>query len=438
MARRARWARIALWSFFGLVTSGCLLGRVAFTPDGKRFAAVVQGDPDDRTGSPEAVQKGEPPPELWVTDLASGEHVRVIRDGFVGVSPAWSPDGRDLWFLHGLKSESMSLARWNGKTVTDVAAMPLKDDGQVFALVPPQPCPDGKSFFVTEASDGHLARIVRCDVADGAKAVVAESAGGGVISPKGDRLAFLAWEGAEAKPLKLCVMPLGGKPKVEIATLRDKLNDITGTPIVWSPDGAGIAWEDQPDEPTADVDAHAIYLADVGSLAVSRLSPVGETARLPLFSADGAFVYYTRWLTKDGPTIVRRVDLAKRVVIDVAGSAGCVAAGVSPDGRFLAMQRAIGTKGSPGKDATVVRLVELATGVVTDDWVSAYQLRVWAATSVLVAAGCVKAGRAPECAEARVRADEALELMAKRFPGSEKHSAAVRTRKDVDDLHAVK
>lgn len=438
MGRRNAWARIAPLLGLALAVAGCPLGRVAFSPDGKRFAAVVQGDPEERADAAGPSAAGDPPSELWVTDASQGTHVRVARDPWVGVSPGWSVDGREVWFLHGPKLDSASLARWDGTAVTEVAPAPLVGDGQTFSIVPPQAAPDGRSFIVTEASEGHLSRIVRCNVADGAKTVLAESAGGGVLSPKGERLAFLAWEGASARPLQLCVMTFDGKPRRVIAKLRDKLNDVTGAPIAWSPDGAGLAWEDQPQETIAAADAHAVYVADVESLATTRISPVGETGRLPLFSHDGASVYYTRWITKDGPTIVRRADLAKRSVTDVPGSEGCVAAGISADGRYLAMQRSIGTKGAPGKDATVVRLVTLSTGEFRDDWVSAYQLRVWAATSVFDAANCVKDGRHDDSAAALVRADESLQLMARLFPGSEKHPAAARTRKEVDDLHAVK
>src|SRR5688500_14216183 len=83
-----------------LAAGECAYGRVAFSPDSNRFAAVAYAD------RPYTQEDGAVC-ELWVTDVGTGAHRLVAREEVVGLSAAWSRDGSALWFLHGPGSQRL-------------------------------------------------------------------------------------------------------------------------------------------------------------------------------------------------------------------------------------------------------------------------------------------------------------------------------------------
>lgn len=430
MRTRDRIVHAAGFAVLGLIAAGCVFGRVAFSPDSKRMAAVVRGDwPEDATDAPK-----ESPYELWVTDLETWEHRLVATEKLVGVSPAWSPDGRDLWFLRGEEKETR-LARWDGKSITDLGAVPIHGDPSGLRTTPPQVLPDGKGVIVTKCDlkDDDVAWIVRWDPDTGQETVLADRAGGAVLSPAGDRILFLGYETDDLEQLGLYVMLVAGGERRLLASIEEKLNDIAMSPLAWSPDGTLVAWVDAT-EGTSTTDHTSVYVADVATGARVFVSPPQDSCLVPIFSAGSDAVFYAAEAKAHDETLrAVRADLTTGEVTDVAHSGDCVPAGVSPDGRYLALRRTVQhTNSKLVKDQTVVRLVTLTTGEFRDDWVNARQRRMFAAAEVVEAEALAK-----QLQEALKRAAEHLDGMAEQFPDSEQHSHALMIRERLDALRAT-
>lgn len=441
-----------------LTVGGCILyGRVAFSPDGRSMASVVLGDwpgveatgvggrppavsdsPDDTTAG--TAEPPRAPYELWITDLATGEHRLVARKPYLGASPSWSADGRELWFLRGDVPASPILTRWDG--TGSAGATHLTTEGRVKGLLttPPQVLPDGKSILLTRTLDGAPPDqgVVRVELESGRELVLARRAAGAVLSPLGDRFVCYTWADGRPDELALGVFPVGGGECVRIASLHGSFGSLDAleySPLAWSPDGRFVAWTDV-DRRREKRTTSTVHVADSVSGAIRFVSPAEESAILPLFAVGSDEVYYAASGMGGDPGRTVRVDLATGEVRDVPGGEACVPAGLSLDGRRLALRRyPWGPRKGWSEDdmfTTVIRVVSLETGEFRDDWVNARQHRVFAAAEVERAE---EAARTLE--DALGRAQGHLDEIAKRFPGAPAAEAVTDLRRRLATLRAL-
>ncbi len=173
----------------------------AFSPDGRRLAAIVRGD-------------------VWTLD-ADGTHARRLTSTpDVDGAPAWSPDGRALAFTRG---GGVWTVRADGRKPRRLVA-----DGRS-----PTWSPDGARIAFERDGDLWLARLDRPGAArrltDGALARDP------AWSPDGRRIAYAADDLGNLE-LHTVSVATGSRSRVTYDPGRD------GAPA-WSPDGRRLVWE---------------------------------------------------------------------------------------------------------------------------------------------------------------------------------------------------
>jgi Tol biopolymer transport system component len=394
---RAAGATIALAA--AALSVSCLLAPVAFSPDGKRLAAVVGGEkgPGDR------------PAELWVTELETGKSRMVGKQDAFG-TPAWSEDGKTLWFLQGTGHAEFRVMAWDGSESKELGTVRFEGDYQLFTLCPPQVLPGGRSLLLADTRDGASA-LVRFDLAKREASVLRPRAGAPALSPGGDRVAFLSI--GEEQKVDLAVMPLeGGEAKVVARGLGD-LKDLSAFTPVWSPDGKRLLYNRE--AASAGEDIPELWSVGADGEGNARFGGEAEAAIGPVFAIDGKTVYYGTQRAEE-PWRVRRRDPEGKIT-DLPGGEGSLVAGRSPDGKWLALRVALVKPESDAlsdREGSFVRLLDPASGETKDIIVNAWQLLSLARTRMLEGDAAA--------------ATAALDRLAKEFPDAAEGPIAARLR----------
>ncbi|HEU4366392.1 MAG TPA: hypothetical protein VFT13_13115, partial [Candidatus Krumholzibacteria bacterium] len=135
-----------------------IVGQQAISPDGTRVAGVV--DEDGKNG------------DIWVFDLARGTRQRLSFDPAWEIQPAWSPDGRTVYFVKtqggvicaraadGTGGETVVHKGWSPDVSRDGKWMVFEDDGpetvssDIFAMsMPADTGTVAKPLIATKANE---------------------------------------------------------------------------------------------------------------------------------------------------------------------------------------------------------------------------------------------------------------------------------------------
>jgi dipeptidyl aminopeptidase/acylaminoacyl peptidase len=280
---------------------------------------------------------------LWMRNLVTRDNApprQVSPEGWSVNSPAFSPDGRTLYFLSA-KSGSMQLYAMPAgggepKRLTDFA---LDVDGYKLS-------PDGSRVALAMGTfpdcGGDLACTrKRLDADAGAKAT------GKVF----DRLFIRHWDTwNDGRLNRVFAAPLGGEGMLTTATLLsgDVAGDIPSKPFgdlsdfAWSPDGKAVAMsvrQSGPSEPwSTNFDIWLVNADGSGARNLTAANKAWDAG--PVFSADGKTLYY-RAMARPGFEADRfalmAMDLASGTAKELAPRWDASADGItlSADGQWL-------------------------------------------------------------------------------------------------------
>lgn len=220
----------------------------AFSPDGNLIAFE-----SDRDGNS----------EIYVTDRVGRSVRRLTRDAADDRSPAWSADGRHIAFMSTREA----------KTRSDIFQMNADGSGverltNGVSAWAPQYSPDGRLLALQIDTDVYV-----MDLATRTTTRLTYAPQNGMNptwSPDGKRLAFVT---SRNRRLEIFTMSADGSgQQVLVSMPRGSAIDPR-----WSPDGARVAFVYVPaggtEVPAAGTDSQAIYLADIASGRLSRVSP---------------------------------------------------------------------------------------------------------------------------------------------------------------------
>ena len=249
--------------------AGAVLSR-----DGRRIIWTASDDPSRAN--------------LWVGDLQRGAVTRLTHDG-LNVSPAWSPDGRTIYF-----------SRRDGGGYRPMAID--AEGGQPSALIPI----DGQAFPSSVSPDGLLVAVVRFEP-DTHGDIWAIPVRGGTLQPivrspfddveptfcPAGRL--LAYQADEAGRWDVYVLRLSDNRRVVVSTGG-------GEHPVWSPDGSTLYYRSGSRLMSATVSAEDMRVGaptgavDVGEADIIGVTPDGRflVHRHPASSSSA--VYVSQWL----------------------------------------------------------------------------------------------------------------------------------------------
>lgn len=234
--------------------------------------------------------------EVWLAPAdGSAPPYRLTSLSTEGSGPVWSPDGSLLAFSS--RRDSAGVQDEDGVWFLRMGAL----GGEAFRIrgvhASPVWSPDGKWIAYTWAGD--VADSVQRNARRGWVAPDAISRGpdlkrfdGRVITHipyKADGRGFLRDVGSEPRQHIYVVAATGGEPK----QLTD--GDITQRNITWSPDGTYLAFvQDSTERDERRLDQHPdIYLADVTTGALRRLTTTPGYHNDPAFSPDGTQLAFT-------------------------------------------------------------------------------------------------------------------------------------------------
>jgi TolB protein len=219
----------------------------AFSPDGRLIAFETNRDQNF---------------EIYVMDVDGGNARRLSNHPAHDRSPAWSPDGRQIAFLSDRDHPSdfdVYLMNADGTGVERITTT-----GKQWA---PQFARGGRVLaFQTERD------IRAMDLAEGTTRRLTFEPQNGMSptwSPDGRRLAFATTRNGR---LELFTMTADGTDQKVLVSMPGG----SALDPRWSPDGARVAFVYVPEQPKADPSTsqpYAIYVVEVASGRVKRLSP---------------------------------------------------------------------------------------------------------------------------------------------------------------------
>ena len=233
---------------------------------------------------------------LWIEDLFARDAAppaRFTPQGWNVNSPAFSPDGKTVYFLSAKSGSSQLYAiPVAGGTPKQLTAFPL--DVDAYAL-----SPDGKRVAFSAGAFAGCGSDLACTKkkVDG----VGKNKASGVVF---DHLFIRHWDTwADGRINRVFIAPLGGKAMAKTATLvgADLIADVPSKPfgdltdLAWAPDGSSIvvsARLSNGDEPhSTNFDLYQLNADGSGTARnLTAANPAWDAG--PVFSADGKTLYY--------------------------------------------------------------------------------------------------------------------------------------------------
>jgi Tol biopolymer transport system component len=263
-------------------------GLPAFSPDGARLAFVRL------PGLGDAFQWAE----LRVLDLESGREEQVLRDGDLIGGLDWTPDGDELVFTASapggaarlwrialatrarrLVGDGVPLANTTGaEALSDVSrALRVSVAAAAHRLAFARGTYDTDIWSVAPVgSDREPVKLIASTRLDEAPQ----------YSPDGTRIALASDRSSAVSQIWVCAA--NGTECEQVTSLATGC----GTPR-WSPDGRELAFDAAPEGQTD------IYVVEVHSRAVRRLTAGPAHDAVPSWSRDGRYVYFASDRTRD-------------------------------------------------------------------------------------------------------------------------------------------
>ena len=200
-----------------------------FSPDGKTLAYAWRAGTDSSRN-------------IYIQDINSDERNRLTDGGGDSFSPAWSPRGEEIAFLHS-GEESTSLE-------VDIAEVQMPHVQRRLAVInnigsafhdPPSLAwsPDGEWLLTTEKDDTNgSSSLVLISMENGRKQVLTHPPlqtvdDNAVFSPNGSSVAFLRARGPSSGDIY--IIPVAGGPERHLPF---QIHSIDG--LTWSPDGQSL------------------------------------------------------------------------------------------------------------------------------------------------------------------------------------------------------
>ena len=246
-----------------LACEGAYCTRATVSPDGSRLLYERVEIYVSETRAPGVTS-------LYWLDMATGETAPVFSDSELpAYAPSWSPDGQWLSFTstatsslavhHLAGGESLTIP-----TQTGIPAIWSPDSASVLVI----------NTWSRDETSLVFTHLLRYDLATGEATdltgPVEVSDSYAAYSPDGTQIAVVRREGRASSGDQIWLLPTDGGTPTQITSTPDVLH---GAPA-WSPDGAYIAYHQ---EPLAGSDAGTgIYVLEVASGTIQRVSPVGN------------------------------------------------------------------------------------------------------------------------------------------------------------------